>query len=85
MRRFKWIEWNIQKISAHGLSAADVEAAFDRVVLLECRNDGSHRMFAQTPSGRRIWIIWRYDRESAEVPDVLENLENQTIFVINAY
>ena len=31
MRRFKWIEWNLQKIAAHALSAEEVEAAFDRV------------------------------------------------------
>jgi hypothetical protein len=30
MRQFKWIEWNLQKIAAHGLSAEEVEAAFDR-------------------------------------------------------
>jgi hypothetical protein len=29
MRRFKWIEWNLQKIAAHGLSAEEVEAPFD--------------------------------------------------------
>jgi hypothetical protein len=28
-RRFKWIEWNLQKIAAHGFSAEGVEAAFD--------------------------------------------------------
>ncbi len=85
MRRFRWIEWNLRKISAHGLSAAEVEAAFDRVFVLESRSDGSRRVFAQTPSGRRIWIVWRYDREDADVPDVLGDLENQTIFVITAY
>jgi hypothetical protein len=65
MRHFKWIEWNLQKIDAHALSAGDVEAAFDRVFHLEKRRDGSYQMFAETPSGRRIWVIWRYDREGA--------------------
>jgi hypothetical protein len=27
MRQFKWIEWNLQKIDAHGLAPEDVEAA----------------------------------------------------------
>ena len=27
-------------------------------------------MFAETPSGRRIWVIWRYDQEDDEMPDV---------------
>jgi hypothetical protein len=35
MRRFKWIEWNLQKIADHGLSADEVEAAFDRVARIE--------------------------------------------------
>ena len=35
MRPFKWIEWNLQKIDAHGLSAEEVEAAFDRVFSLQ--------------------------------------------------
>ncbi len=57
MRRFKWIDWNLQKIDAHGLSAEEVEAAFDRVYRLEQRRDESFRMFAETPSGRRIWVV----------------------------
>jgi hypothetical protein len=55
MRRFKWIEWNLQKIGAHALSADEVEAAFDHVYQLTERQDGSFQMFAETPSGRRIW------------------------------
>ena len=51
MRQFKWIDWNLQKIDAHGLSAEEVEAAFDRVFSLQERNDGSFQMFAATPSG----------------------------------
>jgi len=58
MRRFTWIEWNLQKIAAHGLSAEEVEAAFERVYQLDERRDGSFRMFAEVPSGRRIWVIW---------------------------
>jgi hypothetical protein len=41
MRQFKWIEWNLQKIDAHGLSAEEVEAAFDHVFSLQERKDGS--------------------------------------------
>src|SRR3954452_16830261 len=74
MRQFKWIEWNLQKIDAHGLSAEEVEAAFDRVFSLQERRDGSFQMFAATPSGRRIWVIWRYDREEDAVPDIFGEL-----------
>jgi hypothetical protein len=85
MRQFKWIEWNLQKIDAHKLSAEEVEAAFDRVFSLEQREDGSFQMFAETPSGRRIWIIWRYDREHDEIPDVFGELGAVPVFVITAY
>jgi len=85
MRRFKWIEWNRGKIAAHSLSQEEVEAAFDRVFTLEQRRDGSYEMFAEVPSGRRIWVIWRYDRETGEIPDILAELEDASIFVITAY
>jgi hypothetical protein len=85
MRRFKWIEWNLQKIDAHALSAQEVEAAFDSVFSLQERKDGSFQMFAATPSGRRIWVIWRYDREDDALPDVFDDLNDAAIFVITAY
>lgn len=75
----------IQKIDAHALSAEEVEASFHRVFSLEERKDGSYQMFAETPSGRRIWVIWRYDREEDEIPDVFGELGNVPIFVITAY
>jgi len=85
MRQFKWIEWNLQKIDAHGLSADEVEAAFHHVFGLQERKDGSYQMFAATPSGRRIWVIWRYDREDDEIPDVFDEFTEAPIFVITAY
>ena len=85
MRQFKWIEWNLQKIAAHHLSTEEVEAASDRVLHLQERKDGSFQMFAQTPSGRRIWVVWRYDREDDEIPDVFGELGDVPIFVITAY
>jgi len=85
MRQFKWIEWNLQKIDAHALSPEDVEAAFGRVFSLEGRKDDSFEMFAETPSGRRIWVIWRYDFEDDEVPDVFGEIGALPIFVITAY
>lgn len=84
MRRFKWIEWNLRKIDAHGLSAEEVERAFDAVYTIEERNDGSFRMYARAPSGRLIWVIWRYDQDDDDV-DVLGDLSDPPIFVITAY
>jgi hypothetical protein len=85
MRSFKWIEWNLRKIEAHGLRAKDVEAAFDQVLHLRERGDGSFQMYAQTPSGRRIWVIWRYDREVDQIPDIFGDFPDIPIFVITAY
>jgi hypothetical protein len=85
MRKFKWIEWNLQKLDGNALSPEDVEAAFDRVLSLAERDDGSFEMFAETPSGRQIWVIWRYDREDDEIPDIFGELGAAPIFVITAY
>jgi hypothetical protein len=67
------------------LSAEEVEAPFDRIVRLEERRDGSFRMLAEVPSGRRIWVVWRYDREPDELPDVFGDVEDPPIFVVTAY
>ncbi|MGA2439727.1 MAG: hypothetical protein ABSH08_02100 [Tepidisphaeraceae bacterium] len=86
MRRFKWIEWNLRKIGDHGLSAAEVEGAFDRVLSLRERRDGSFEMFAATPAGRRLWVIWRYDRDDDEVLDIFfDEASEAPVFVITAY
>ena len=39
----------------------------------------------EVPSGRKIWVIWRYDREDDEIPDVFGELADPAIFVITAY
>lgn len=85
VRLFTWIEWNLEKIESHGLSASEVEGAFDRVFHIQQRKDGSFQMFAATPAGRRIWIIWRYDREHNDIPDIFGDLGDVSIFVITAY
>jgi hypothetical protein len=41
-------------------------------------------MFAETPSGRRIRVIWRYAREDDEMPDVFGELGDVPIFVTTA-
>ena len=58
---------------------------FDQVYQLDERRDGSFRMFAEVPSGRRIWVIWRYDREDEQVPDVFGEVDEASVFVITAY
>ena len=85
MRQFKWIEWNLRKIDAHGLSVEEVEAAFDRGFSVQERKDGSFQTLAETPSGRLIWVIWRYDQEDLEMFDVFGDPIDPPIFVITAY
>jgi hypothetical protein len=75
----------LQKIAVHSLSAEEVEAAFDRIVRLDERSDGSFRILAKLPSGRRIWVLWRYDCDPDEIPDVFGEVEDAPIFVITAY
>lgn len=62
-----------------------MEAAFDRVLSLTERSDGSVRMYAETPFGKRIWIVWRYDCEDELIPDVFGDTPDPPIFVITAY
>ncbi|QDV38236.1 hypothetical protein ElP_61870 [Tautonia plasticadhaerens] len=80
----KWIDWNLEKIAAHALSADEVEASVDRAFLLRERRDGSFQMFAEVPSGHRIWMIWWYDREDEPIPDSFGDLEDPADFVITA-
>jgi len=77
-RRFKWIEWNLDKIAAHGLSFEDVEYAFAHCLgVHQERDDGSYETIGSVPSGRRIFVVWRYDAdawhegEGAEVVSVI--------------
>jgi hypothetical protein len=85
MRQFKWIEWNLQKIEAHSLTSEEVESAFNLVFDLRERKDGSFEMFAETAAGRRIWVIWRYDLNEDEIPNIFGELPETPIFVITAY
>lgn len=84
MLRFKWIGWNIDKISVHGLSTGEVESAFRSVLESTTRADDSVETLALLPSGRPIQIIWRYDREE-EIPDVFGEVPAPAVFVITAY
>jgi hypothetical protein len=42
-------------------------------------------MFAAARSGRRIWVIRRFDREADEIVDVFGQLGDVPIFVITGY
>lgn len=83
MIRFRWNEWNLDKVAAHGLSSDDVEHAFNhRLGPHQERDDGSYETLGPIPSGRVILIVWRYDQEF----DALEeDYVVQVVFVITAF
>jgi hypothetical protein len=52
MRQFKWIEWNLQKIDAHGLSAEEIERTQMPTSEVEQRSPGrkaSDEQIAEEP------------------------------------
>lgn len=83
MPRFKWIEWDLDKIASHGLSFEDIEYAFEHGPEdHQERADGSFETIGVTPSGRRILIVWRYDEEFAALE--AGHVED-VVFVITAF
>lgn len=81
--RFRWIEWNRDKIARHGLSTEEVEFAWRRS-LHEHRiqKGGSFESIGRIPSGRKIQIVWRWN----EALDVwAADGATRVVFVITAY
>jgi hypothetical protein len=79
MAEFLWIEWNLQKIDNHNLSADEVEFAWQRRVDVKKRTHPVHGQYCESlgecPSGRMIRIIWRYNQEG----------DRNLVFVITAF
>ena len=83
MARFKWIEWNLDKITAHRLSHEDVEYAVEhRLGPHQERRDGSYETIGSTPSGRVVLIVWRYEEEFDSLEDTGTT---DVVFVITAF
>jgi hypothetical protein len=81
--RFRWIDWNRDKIANHGLSPEEVEFAWRRSLgQLRKRSGGTFENIGRIPSGRQILIAWKWD----EVLDAwaLEGV-SRVVFVITAY
>jgi len=66
MSEFLWIDWNLNKIDAHGLSADEVEFAWHNRRDIGRENDPVHgpsrESIGACPSGRAITIVWRYNQ-----------------------
>ncbi len=83
MPRFRWIDWNLDKIAEHGLTFEDVEHAFGHHVgPHQERSDGSYETIGVTASGRTILIVWRYDEEFDPLE---EEGAAEVVFVITAF
>lgn len=79
--RFRWIEWNRDKIARHGLSTDEVEFAWHRGMTVP-RGGDSFITRGRTPSGRKIKIIWKpHEQFEALEP----NLTVDAVFVITAF
>jgi hypothetical protein len=76
---FLWIDWNLQKIDNHALSADEVEHAWHNRVDLRKGNHPAHGPFwestGQCPSGRWITTVWRYNQV----------MDRDVVFIITAY
>jgi len=81
--RFRWIDWNRDKVLAHGLATPEVEFAWRRgLIENRKRRDGSFETLGRIPSGRLIRIIWHWN----EVFDALEpGGTSKVVFVVTAY
>lgn len=81
--RFRWIDWNLEKVEGHGLSTEEVEFAWRRGLGdHRTRRDGSFETIGRIPSGRLIQIYWRWNY----VPDVwAAEGATRVVFVISAY
>ena len=63
MAQFVWIDWNLAKIDAHGLSAAEVEHAWANRRDVARRDDPEPGVIAYgtLPNGRPVKIVWRWN------------------------
>lgn len=79
MEDFLWIDFNLQKIDNHGLSANDVEEAWrnrqDLIRRIHPVNGPYTESLGMCPSGRVIKIVWRYN----------DGANGREVFVITAY
>ncbi len=83
MIRFRWTEYNLDKIAAHNLSSEEVESAFqNQIRKTEERANGSFETVGRTYTGKIILIAWELNEEyeALELDSLVE-----VVFVITAY
>jgi hypothetical protein len=77
MAEFVWIDWNLAKIDAHGLSAAEVEHAWANRRDIAFRDDPEPGVisYGTLPNGRAVKIVWRWNGIG----------DDALVFVVTAY
>jgi len=66
--------------------SAEIEAIRQRLLTTENRIRPRRAACSQTCHlAAGIWVIWRYDREDEQVPDVFGEVDEASVFVITAY
>lgn len=69
-RSFRWIDWNLEHATKHGVSIAEIEHVTRRGQPRH-EGDGKYKIVGQTENGQWIQVIYLYDPDG-------------TVFVIHA-
>lgn len=77
MARFVWIDWNLAKLDLHGLSAAEVEHAWERRRDFASWDEPEPGVvsYGTLPNGTPVKILWRWNGIG----------DDDLVFVITAY
>jgi hypothetical protein len=81
--RFKWIEWNVEKLAAHRISPTEAEEVLRSDPDVAIGHSGAFVAEGQTKSGRYLEVVFVWD-EPSEV-DAIELPGEAVVFVITAY
>lgn len=80
MTEFKWNDENRAKLIQHSLAEWEVEAAWPGRTNVSQHRHGINgpyfKSFGVCPSGRGIWMLWRYNTDE---------FGDELVYIINAY
>ncbi len=62
--RFRWIEWNVDKVLQHGVMPAEAEAVVEGAArpYPRYRKDGKYLVWGSTAGGRLLQVVYILDR-----------------------
>ena len=82
--RFKWIEWNREKVASHGISPAEAEQVLQSNPEVTIGHSGAFVARGQTTLGRYLEVVFVWDEPGEHVAAVHE-YDDEVVFVITAY